>query len=186
MKQKPTVPCIRRTAAVDEAAAAGDEFIAAGDAGDEDWVAPPAVQHTTAGRGPAGADCGGGDGGEPEDISTPSLSGAPLAAASPLPAAAAGAAAAASSAAAAGGDDDDDDDIPDIDDLALEDDEDDDEAAVVVGPPLPDGEGEGGVLRTRTYDLMISYDKYYQARSIFRCIDPVCVVFLSSHVGGAA
>lgn len=50
----------------------------------------------------------------------------------------------------------DDDDVPDIDDLDLEDDTAPDEAALPDAPPGDD------ILRTRTYDLMITYDKYYQ------------------------
>ena len=83
---------------------------------------------------------------------------------------------------------DDDDDIPDIDDLELEDREDDEVLQFVTtnyapieperGPdtltlacmqaalPQPQAAGDSGgasdILRTRTYDLMISYDKYYQ------------------------
>ncbi|EIE25975.1 autophagocytosis protein, partial [Coccomyxa subellipsoidea C-169] len=56
------------------------------------------------------------------------------------------------------------DDIPDIDDLELEDDEaEKDEAmlpqaAAITSP----GADQDHIMRTRTYDLMITYDKYYQ------------------------
>lgn len=52
-----------------------------------------------------------------------------------------------------------DDDIPDINDLELDEPEED----TVVSRPVPVGaEGEDDIVRTRTYDLMITYDKYYQ------------------------
>ncbi|KAL3150053.1 hypothetical protein ABBQ38_013401 [Trebouxia sp. C0009 RCD-2024] len=52
-----------------------------------------------------------------------------------------------------------DDDIPDIDDLAIEDE--DDEAAVPRNGYLRAEEPEDHIVRIRTYDLLISYDKYY-------------------------
>ncbi|KAK9808986.1 hypothetical protein WJX72_007374 [[Myrmecia] bisecta] len=62
----------------------------------------------------------------------------------------------------ASAEDEDDEDIPDIDDLALEDAEQ-DEAALPSQPTVVRAEdGEEHILRTRTYDLLISYDKYYQ------------------------
>lgn len=51
------------------------------------------------------------------------------------------------------------DDVPDIDDLAIEDE--DDEAAVPRNGYLRAEEPEDHVVHTRTYDLLISYDKYY-------------------------
>lgn len=53
----------------------------------------------------------------------------------------------------------DEDDVPDIDDLAIEDE--DDEAAVPRSGYLRAQEPEDHVVHTRTYDLLISYDKYY-------------------------
>lgn len=150
-----SVPCMRRTAAVDNAAAeAGGDKMVSGGGEEDDWVETPALQMASRPGERSGADV-------IEDISSgPSVAaGGGKGAAAGEPASAAGGAA----AATAPDGNDDDDDVPDIDDLAIEDDDEDDEAAVVVGPPLPDGAGEGGaVLRTRTYDLMITYDKYYQ------------------------
>jgi len=83
-----------------------------------------------------------GGGGAAEDI--PNIDGSATRAADPPP------------NNSAGGEEEDDD-IPDIDDLAL-DDEEEDEAAV---PGKAEAE-EDHIVHTRTYDLLISYDKYYQ------------------------
>jgi len=71
---------------------------------------------------------------------------------------AAGGAAGASGAAGAAGSDDDD--APDIETLELEE----DEATLVTAVPSTSGGGGGGdaIRRTRTYDLSITYDQYYQ------------------------
>jgi len=70
--------------------------------------------------------------------------------------------AASTAAAAAGGDDDDnDDDIPDMDAYDGENLEDDDPAA------LKSRVDDDNVIRTRTYDLTICYDKYYQTPRVW-------------------
>lgn len=66
-------------------------------------------------------------------------------------------------AEAAGGDSDSDD-IPDMADFE-EEEEEEDQAAAAPAPVAPAGSdpaGDDGILRTRTYDLSITYDKYYQ------------------------
>lgn len=55
-------------------------------------------------------------------------------------------------------------DIPDFEDLELAD-EDDDEAACVV--THADANHHEGIVKTRTYDLLITYDKYYQTPRIW-------------------
>lgn len=59
-------------------------------------------------------------------------------------------------------DDDDDEDIPDMDDFEgdnlVEDD-----AATLKAPPVE----EDNILRTRTYDITITYDKYYQTPRVW-------------------
>ncbi|GAB1605464.1 ubiquitin-like-conjugating enzyme ATG3 [Argonauta hians] len=67
-------------------------------------------------------------------------------------------------------DDDDDDDEEEAEDMeAFEQSgmlEEQDNATIEIRPTVPGGEGniagENGVLQTRTYDLNITYDKYYQ------------------------
>ncbi|PSC67657.1 Autophagy-related 3 [Micractinium conductrix] len=63
-----------------------------------------------------------------------------------------------------GGAEGDDSDVPDIGDLELEDEEEDEAAlrpaARGGGGAEPGGAGDH-ILRTRTYDLLITYDKYY-------------------------
>eukprot|EP00535_Pseudo-nitzschia_heimii_P001260 CAMPEP_0197177806 /NCGR_PEP_ID=MMETSP1423-20130617/3279_1 /TAXON_ID=476441 /ORGANISM="Pseudo-nitzschia heimii, Strain UNC1101" /LENGTH=352 /DNA_ID=CAMNT_0042627413 /DNA_START=119 /DNA_END=1177 /DNA_ORIENTATION=+ len=68
-----------------------------------------------------------------------------------------------------GGDDDNDDEYGDIDDY-----EDDDilvdEDAAAVPSANPDGgaaEGSSAIVKTRTYDLSITYDKYYQVPRVW-------------------
>lgn len=58
----------------------------------------------------------------------------------------------------------DDDDIPDIDDFSMDDNlqEEDDPATL-----KPKKEDEDLILRTRTYDLSITYDKYYQTPKVW-------------------
>ena len=69
--------------------------------------------------------------------------------------------AAAGAALGGGGGEDSDDDIPDMADFEEADEEDDAAAA----QPAPGGAGEveeDSIVKTRTYDLSITYDKYYQ------------------------
>ena len=61
------------------------------------------------------------------------------------------------------------DDVPDLDDLVIkdEDDEEDDDSVLVSryggsSKPVVNVASGGSILRTRTYDLCITYDKYYQ------------------------
>ena len=78
----------------------------------------------------------------------------------------------AGAAAGAGGDDDDEyADMMDDDDDAMVDDnilQDDDMAVTAATGTANDGDGGGdNVLKVRTYDLSITYDKYYQTPRIF-------------------
>lgn len=59
-------------------------------------------------------------------------------------------------------DDDDDDDIIDINDYNEEDLEDDDNATLPANATENDG-----ILKTRTYDISITYDKYYQTPRVW-------------------
>lgn len=60
------------------------------------------------------------------------------------------------------GDAEEDDDVPDIDDLEAEEEEEDAAALPLPGTASAGRAEDEGVLRTRTYDLLITYDKYYQ------------------------
>eukprot|EP01113_Clastostelium_recurvatum_P012820 TRINITY_DN1668_c0_g1_i1.p1 TRINITY_DN1668_c0_g1~~TRINITY_DN1668_c0_g1_i1.p1 ORF type:complete len:324 (+),score=95.99 TRINITY_DN1668_c0_g1_i1:34-1005(+) len=66
-------------------------------------------------------------------------------------------------------DDDDDGDIPDMDTFAGDDNvvlEEEDPAALPKEPVAP-SHTEDNILRTRTYDLSITYDKYYQTPKVW-------------------
>ena len=81
-------------------------------------------------------------------------------------------------------DDDDDADIPDMDDFDMCGDEEDDASALPSSRAAPldaAGSDAGHILKTRTYDLSITYDKYYQTPRVWlngyderrRALDPV-------------
>lgn len=128
------VPCLSRASDI-EKYDPRSEFALGGD--DEGWVAThqdPASAAATAASAAA------------DDI--PDLDDTPSAAAG-----SSGQAAGASSSPAAAADEDD---LPDIEDLELVEPE--DEAAL----PAPSAGGGEGIKRTRTYDLYITYDQYYQ------------------------
>jgi len=138
------VPCLRRAAA----------FVDAGDAlpeteveGEDGWLA-------------AGETGGAGGDGDADAVDM-SLEAGPSGSAGGAGAAADGGATA-TEAEAAGGDSDSDD-IPDMADFE-EEEEEEDQAAAAPAPVAPgsDPAGDDGILRTRTYDLSITYDKYYQ------------------------
>jgi len=67
-------------------------------------------------------------------------------------------------------DDDDDADIPDMDDFDMCGDEEDDASALPSSraAPLDAADADAGhILKTRTYDLSITYDKYYQTPRVW-------------------
>jgi len=78
--------------------------------------------------------------------------------------------------------DDDDADIPDMDDFDMCGDEEDDASALPSSAaPLDSADDDAGhILKTRTYDLSITYDKYYQTPRVWlngyderrRALDP--------------
>lgn len=127
---------------------------------DEGWVAPPPASSDDAEGGGSG---GGADGAAEEDPAAAATTGA----------------AAEQQKGEQGQEEEDEDDIPDLDDLEIVDGDDIDEAAL---PPAavaaaaaaraakkaasdhhrPQGSNNDNVVRVRTYDLSISYDKYYQ------------------------
>ena len=59
-----------------------------------------------------------------------------------------------------GDDDDDDDDVPDMEDFVVEEEDD----TVTIHPRAVSNENqtESKILKTRTYDISVTYDKYYQ------------------------
>lgn len=61
-----------------------------------------------------------------------------------------------------GGGDDDDEDIPDIDDFQEDNIEDSDPSAIAPSTTVNNDDNTDNILKTRTYDLYITYDKYYQ------------------------
>uniref|UniRef100_A0A061R5M9 Autophagy-related protein 3 n=1 Tax=Tetraselmis sp. GSL018 TaxID=582737 RepID=A0A061R5M9_9CHLO len=134
------VPCLARASAVKDSIA--EEELVAGEGLGDEWVA---TVREGAGLQASAA----------EDI--PTISGDTGEAAGTSATAAAAAA-----AAGAGGEPamPDIDDIPDIGDLDIEDEEDDE--AVLVGGALESDGGHEAIMRTRSYDLSITYDKYYQ------------------------
>ena len=79
-------------------------------------------------------------------------------------------------------DDDDAEDIPDMDDFDMCGDEEDDASALPSSAaPLDSADDDAGhILKTRTYDLSITYDKYYQTPRVWlngyderrRALDP--------------
>lgn len=76
----------------------------------------------------------------------------------------AGDAASGAGAGADGDDDDDDDDVPDMEDFVMEEEEDDETVTIVHQPGASSSrkDANDNILRTRTYDLSVTYDKYYQ------------------------
>ncbi|EFN54110.1 hypothetical protein CHLNCDRAFT_36301 [Chlorella variabilis] len=144
------VPCLRRAAAVEEYGEKEEQEVEADEEG-EGWLT---ADQSSAGRAAAGTtttnaegfeeipdveeEAGGGEGGGVADAAAASASDG--------------------GAAGPGGDED----VPDIDDLDLEDEEEEDEAALRPAPTAGGGGGEEHIVRTRTYDLLITYDKYYQ------------------------
>ncbi|GFR52351.1 hypothetical protein Agub_g14903 [Astrephomene gubernaculifera] len=158
------VPCLRRAGEVEGGYNPNLEFaVEGGEAGEEGWVAthqdPSAAggagdgSSAGAGRGGAAQGRGGRGGGDEEDI--PDLDDA-----------AAGTAGRAGGAACGRGEGD----IPDITDLEL--DEGEDEAAAPTGRTAAaaavssylrsEEPADDNIVRTRTYDLYITYDQYYQ------------------------
>ncbi|KAK9825179.1 hypothetical protein WJX81_003345 [Elliptochloris bilobata] len=157
------VPSYKRASAVEEYGARADTMLEA-DGDDGGWVAPrhehdPASAPAEDLSGPA---AGGASAPHPHRTGDAAPGGIRLAGASGRAADRTAGAAALSGGGRAAGGDDNDDDIPDIDELELEDAEE-DEAA------LPQTAGSGGaegdaddIVKTRTYDLLITYDKYYR------------------------
>ena len=126
------VPCLKRAAAFEGMEDAAPDVDLDGD----EWVATAEAPN----------------GGKDEDAVDMSLAAGPE-----RKGAAAGAAPA---PGGGGGGEDSDDDIPDMADFEEADEEDD-----AAAQPAPGGGGEGGgdsIVKTRTYDLSITYDKYYQ------------------------
>lgn len=135
-----TVPCHRRAAAVEGFSQAAEQLLETQDGEAESWVAPE-------------ADSGAGPSEQPPEIPAIDDEGPSRTAQQQE----------GSTAALAGGSDEvpDMDDVPDIDDLTLA--EEDDEAALPsMSGPRQGQDPTDSILRTRTYDLLISYDKYYQ------------------------
>ncbi|PRW39093.1 Autophagy-related 3 [Chlorella sorokiniana] len=154
------VPCLRRAAAVEEYGARDEQEVEA-DEGGEGWVT---ASQAAPGAAPPGATTTNEDGFE----EIPSVDDA-----------AGGGGAGAGGAAAAGGsegraeggqaeEEEGEEDVPDIADLELEDEEEDEAAARPAAASGAAASGSGGgagsgehILRTRTYDLLITYDKHY-------------------------
>lgn len=66
--------------------------------------------------------------------------------------------------------DEDDDDVPDMDDFAAQGSADKADDAALPAPQYKvANEPEDSFLKTRTYDVSITYDKYYQARPPLFC-----------------
>ncbi|KAI3431543.1 hypothetical protein D9Q98_004592 [Chlorella vulgaris] len=146
------VPCLRRAAAVEEYGEQQEEEVEADEQG-EGWLTADqfAAVQTAAGMTvtnqegfeeiPSISASGGGGGGSVADATSAGASG---------------------SAGGAAGGDDGDDVVPDIEDLELTDEEED---AAALRPDARGAGASGGgehIVRTRTYDLLITYDKYYQ------------------------
>ena len=165
------VPCMKRAAAMEEYA--GGEKMLDGD--DEGWV-------ETGGNGGGGSDGSGGSGGgagagADDDIADiddmPDIGGLSVKTKD---------ATAAAAAADKDDDDDDDGDIPDMDDfvdLGAEAEEEDEATATALPSTATAGGGEEAaaaaaagvnddhILKTRTYDISITYDKYYQTPRVW-------------------
>lgn len=155
------VPCLRRAAAVEEYGEREEQEVEADEEGDG-WLT---ANQSRTGRADPGATTTNDDGFEEIPSIDEEAAGAEGGSGGGGSGSAAGvqdvAAGSASDLAAgegSGGGAGIDDDVPDIDDLAL-DDEEEDEAAL---RPAPRGGGDEHIVRTRTYDLLITYDKYYQ------------------------
>ncbi|KAG2482477.1 hypothetical protein HYH03_018584 [Edaphochlamys debaryana] len=131
------VPCVRRATELEGGYNPNSEFAVAGEEGEDAWVATHQDPAASA-RGAGGAAGDGGDGiPNIDDDAKPS--------------------------AAAGQGGAKEDDIPDITDLELNEGE--DEAAAPSGRApgyLRAEEPADNIMRTRTYDLYITYDQYYQ------------------------
>mmetsp|Transcript_27201 Transcript_27201/g.68073 ORF Transcript_27201/g.68073 Transcript_27201/m.68073 type:complete len:328 (-) Transcript_27201:53-1036(-) len=154
------VPCLMRAAAMEEYA--GGEKMLDGD--DDGWV-----EAGGSGGVRSGGVTGDDDIADIDDV--PDIGGLHVDDSAVAATAAAAAAEAAVATAAAGADAEDDGDIPDMDDfvdLAAEAEE--DEASAL---PAQHGAGAGAsgnddhILKTRTYDLSITYDKYYQTPRVW-------------------
>jgi ubiquitin-like-conjugating enzyme ATG3 len=74
------------------------------------------------------------------------------------------------------------DDIPDMEEEGLE--EVADEATAKPAPAAPVEVAKGNLLQVRTYDVMITYDKYYQTPRIWLLgFDEVCCSLCNSFIG---
>ncbi|KAI7837881.1 hypothetical protein COHA_008368 [Chlorella ohadii] len=150
------VPCLRRAAAVEEYGAREEQEVEA-DEGGEGWVT---ASQAAPGAATAGATTTNEDGFE----EIPSVDDA---AGGSSGAGAGGAAAAGEGGAEEGAEEEEEEDVPDIADLDLEEEEDEAAArpaAAASSAAAGSGGGAGGgehILRTRTYDLLITYDKHY-------------------------
>ncbi|KAL4440254.1 hypothetical protein ABPG75_003255 [Micractinium tetrahymenae] len=157
------VPCLRRAAAVEEYGEQAEREVEEDDEG-EGWIT--ADRSARPGAAAAGGITTTNDDGFEE---VPSIEEA--AAGGSGGAAGAVAEAVGDAAGGSGGGrgqaeaEEEEEEVPDIDDLELEDEEE-DEAALRPAPRAGGGGGGGGggeehIVRTRTYDLLITYDKYY-------------------------
>ena len=134
------VPCLKRASAMEEYA--GKERHLDGD--DEGWVE---TGEGGAGRGASRED----DIADVDDI--PDIGGLSVAEPAAAP-------------AVDERDDDDDENIPDMDDFVdLGAEEEDDEAA--APPPSTSTLNDDHILKTRTYDISVTYDKYYQTPRVW-------------------
>ncbi|CAL8470212.1 g9754 [Coccomyxa elongata] len=128
------VPSNKRASEVENYGLRAEANTMLDDAEEDGWVAPPATR----------------DDHEAEEI--PSTESKPATATNQ-----------ASSAIAPDDRDDQEEDIPDINDLELEDDEAEDEAVLPQAlANTNQGAAHDHIMHTRTYDLMITYDKFYQ------------------------
>ncbi|KAL4427336.1 hypothetical protein ABPG77_003245 [Micractinium sp. CCAP 211/92] len=146
------VPCLRRAAAVEEYGEQTEREVEAGDEG-EGWITADRSARPGAA---AGATTTNDDGFEEvPSIEEASGGNGGTAAAEAVSGEAAG------GSSGRGGAEEEEEEVPDIDELELEDEEE-DEAALRPAPHSGNGGGgEEHIVRTRTYDLLITYDKYY-------------------------